>query len=181
MGLETSNTMDVVCESEERWQFFGFWTHCRIGVSHIGAVSRDVNVKVFFCGLQVDWVIKVHALLVLKLPVSPHQVAASCCHCQQHWTESNNSERGLRSQNIRIITISLPIEHVLCSLRSVVCTHKPPLVIYILHLKLVSQINGTICHFNKETKEPRLNSECSCRSGLNVSKQQQHYRGTTVT
>lgn len=47
-------------------------THRWIGVSHIGAVPADVNVEFFFCGLQVDWVVKVHALLVLQLPVSPH-------------------------------------------------------------------------------------------------------------
>lgn len=51
-------------------------------MSYIGAVPRDVNVEVFFCGLQVDWVVKVHALLVLQLPVPPHQVAACCRHRQ---------------------------------------------------------------------------------------------------
>lgn len=41
-------------------------------MSDVGAVSGDVNVEVFLCGLQVDRVVKVHALLVLQLPVSPH-------------------------------------------------------------------------------------------------------------
>lgn len=53
-------------------------------MSHIGAVPGDVDVEVFFCGLQVDRVVKVHALLVLQLPVSPHQIAACRCHRQQH-------------------------------------------------------------------------------------------------
>lgn len=60
------------------------FTHRRVGVSHVGAVPGDVDVEVFFCGLQVDGVVKVHALLVLQLPVSPHQVAARCRHRQQH-------------------------------------------------------------------------------------------------
>lgn len=59
-------------------------THRRVGVSHVGAVPGDVNVEVFFCGLQVDRVVEVHALLVLQLPVSPHQVATSCRHRQQY-------------------------------------------------------------------------------------------------
>lgn len=49
-------------------------------MSHVGAVPGDVDVEVFFCGLKVDGVVKVHTLLVLQLPVSPHQVAASRCH-----------------------------------------------------------------------------------------------------
>lgn len=53
-------------------------------MTHVGAVPGDVDVEVFLCGLQVDGVVKVHALLVPQLPVSPHQVAASRRHRQQH-------------------------------------------------------------------------------------------------
>lgn len=53
-------------------------------MTHVGAVPGDVNVEVFFCGFQVDWVVKVHALLVPQLPVPPHQVAAARRHRQQH-------------------------------------------------------------------------------------------------
>lgn len=53
-------------------------------MSHVGTVPGDVDVEVFFCGLQVDRVVKVHTLLVPQLPVSPHQVPACHRHCQQH-------------------------------------------------------------------------------------------------
>lgn len=60
------------------------FTHRGVGVSHVGAVSCDVDVEVFFCGLQVDGVVEVHALLVLQLPVPPHQVSTGRRHRQQH-------------------------------------------------------------------------------------------------
>lgn len=77
-----SLTHDAPC-SGAVWLF----THRRVGVSHISAMPGDINVEVFFCGLKVHGVVKVHALLVLQLPVSPHQVAACHRHRQQHWAE----------------------------------------------------------------------------------------------
>lgn len=53
-------------------------------MAHIGAVPCDVDVEVFFGGLQVDGVVKVHAFVVLQRPVPPHQIGAGCRHGEHH-------------------------------------------------------------------------------------------------
>lgn len=53
-------------------------------MAHVGSVSGDVNVEVLLGGLQVDGIVEVHALLVLQLPVLPHQVPSHHGHGQQH-------------------------------------------------------------------------------------------------
>lgn len=50
-------------------------------------MSGDVDVEVFFCGLQVHWVVKVHALFILQLPVPPHQIRTGDSHCKHYCRE----------------------------------------------------------------------------------------------
>jgi hypothetical protein len=57
-------------------------TYCRIDMANLSSPPyMELIFIFFFCCFPVYWVVKIHALGVLPLPVSPNQVAAHAQQC----------------------------------------------------------------------------------------------------
>lgn len=65
-------------------------------------MSADVNVEVFFCSLQIHWIVKIHALFILHLPVPPHYITSDCSHGQQHCRTEITTFQNMEKQSISL-------------------------------------------------------------------------------